>query len=232
MLWTLPNLPSYRCEFCGAQWCYNYSVPWPNRSEPAHPLSCGDPNQELDPESDDERDEQENLVDRSDFDFDHAAQDVNWGEQISDGKIENGGPSWENGTQANPEAEQKTDSTIVQENQPTQVVQHYYPRLTSDQRNCLHRNAWFPRSGSSTCQICHWHANLFIMKCYDCDLSACGKCTTPERLRELRDSTPVEQVRLPWGGAAEAEVLADDRWAEAADAVAGSSTDPFVLGLT
>ncbi|KAI4135508.1 MAG: hypothetical protein LQ347_000616 [Umbilicaria vellea] len=83
---------------------------------------CGDPNQELDPESDDERDEQENLVDRSDFDFDHAAQDVNWGEQISDGKIENGGPSWENGTQANPEAEQKTDSTIVQENQPTQVA--------------------------------------------------------------------------------------------------------------
>lgn len=70
------------------------------------------------------------------------------------------------------------------------------------------------------------------MKCHDCGLAACRECTTSRRLRELRDSTPAEEVQLPWGGAAEAEILADDRWAEAAGDVAGPSRDPFGLGLT
>lgn len=225
------NLLSYRCDFCKAQWCYGCGVPWPRNSEPPHALNCGNPNQELDPEPDDEGDEQDNLVDRSDPDFDNSEHDVTGAEQDPDGNIENGGPSGENRTQANPEAEQETDPILVQENQPPQVVQHSYSRLTPDQRNCLHRNAWFHRSGSSTCQICHWYAELFIMKCRDCDLSACRECTTTRRLRELRDSTPVEEVQLPWGGAAEAEILADDRWAEAGGAVAGPSRDPFGLGL-
>lgn len=154
-LLDIPNLLPYRCESCKAQWCYGCGVAWPRNSEPTHALDCGNQNQELDPESDDERDEQDNLVDRPEPDFDHSEHDISAAEQDPDGNFENGGPCGENRTQANPEAEQETDPILVQENQPPQVVQHKYSRLTPDQRNCLHRNPWFHRSRSSTCQICH-----------------------------------------------------------------------------
>lgn len=220
-----PNSLLHRCEYCRAEWCYGCGVTWPRHGEPAHGPKCRDPFHDFDPAFGDEEVEDDDQVDRVEPNIDHAERGITGEEQDPDGNEENG-------PQANPEAGQETDPIQVQENQPGQAIDPYHRRPTSDQRNCLHRNAWFYISNPSTCQICQWYANLFILVCHDCNLSACRACTTSQRIRALRDSTPVEQVAIPRGGSREPEDLADDHWAEVAGSVAGPSTESFGLGLT